>query len=416
MADGCSIAIKDHITSKALPTTALAKGAMINVAPAEERPQDTAQEWIRECQAISSSPDPSRRLEVCEHWFLALQIDNICVFKNNTKAYSLKPTSWLLNHQLDGGPETDPCTIRWDPDADPDTVCDFYFAYDSDEEDWILVGKPPEKSKSNVFSTTSGPKDADIFVALGYLREANLSDEEQRRTTNFVVMLNLTTVPTSVWLMFDYHMDDYEEGPLRLTNRLCNTDNMLYEHELRGRKDATKAQDDFASYEWVAEKHLNAYKNFHRQYTNITQYINITGDGSRRHPIKDVGTTANTARVRNSSPDASPKSGHATSSESSEKSTPSVAKSFDCRSERTKMKTSRGNERGYFGLPQFDLVLLAPDINTWSTEGFDQRQVWQCLQSTRMLIGPSLRAQSMTGPQEYRFGKTRVDIKDLCIG
>lgn len=69
------------------------------------------------------------------------------------------------------------------------------------------------------------------------------------------------------------------------------------------------------------------------------------------------------------------------------------------------------DDQGYFGLPRHDLALLAPDIMSWSTQGFDAQQVHTCLRGTHVHLGSSLRARTATAEEVERIRHDRVNFE-----
>lgn len=81
----------------------------------------------------------------------------------------------------------------------------------------------------------------EVFMSLGWLEEFELENGDQftrRRTTNYAVLLNLTTKPASLWVAYDYYP--------------CNSEDMIfprylgkhqYQHPCRGRY---RDEDDFS--------------------------------------------------------------------------------------------------------------------------------------------------------------------------
>lgn len=65
-----------------------------------------------------------------------------------------------------------------------------------------------------------------VFIALGWLADHETvkrnggKKETKKRTTNYVVLLNLSTEPALVWLIYDYHILDYLDAKARWTNQI----------------------------------------------------------------------------------------------------------------------------------------------------------------------------------------------------
>ena len=199
----------------------------------------------------------------------------------------------------------------------------------------------------------------------------------KRRTTNYVVLLNLSTEPVSVWLMFDYHLEDFAEVRYRRTNRLGEYHNELFKHLAgsMGPRSGPKLRDEFDEY----EDSLIQYERFRELYTNMED---MRPTAYREKLTEITGEISNIAHD----------GGNAVASGEPK------------------------HENGYFGLPAlFDLALLAPDATTWHVDGLNQEQVKKCLDSSYFRLGSSLRARTAEDAEVQELQNKRIDIKALCF-
>ncbi len=73
-----------------------------------------------------------------------------------------------------------------------------------------------------------------VFATLSWLVKHERANRWSQRLTNYIVLINLSTRPMSVWVMFDYHMRSEIDDAVRFTNRLGN-----YTHELASQEAPT---------------------------------------------------------------------------------------------------------------------------------------------------------------------------------
>ena len=66
-------------------------------------------------------------------------------------------------------------------------------------------------------------------------------------------------------------------------------------------------------------------------------------------------------------------------------------------------------------LHPFDIVLLTPDIGTWTVQGLDESQLEACLYYTHTYIGVSLRASSVVYEDLEKIKREKIDIGELCL-
>ncbi|KAL8724865.1 MAG: hypothetical protein Q9181_006642, partial [Wetmoreana brouardii] len=192
-----------------------------------------------------------------------------------------------------------------------------------------------------------------VFVALGWLVEHNKDPHDKtKRTTYYVVLLNLTTAPTSVWLTFDYHTKDHLEDEISWTNRLGDYHNALFTRS-RAEVDFNPLPDEFSASGGSAKGDPPPFLEAHA----------------------DFGDMANTT---------------------------------------VQQDKAQKHEEGYFGLPPFDLALLAADINDRTVNGFDQKLVKAHLDACHIRCGLILRAKSVKDSAQLeliRKKNKRVHIK-----
>ncbi|KAL8692935.1 MAG: hypothetical protein Q9218_002137 [Villophora microphyllina] len=193
------------------------------------------------------------------------QEKQVCVFQNNNKRYTVKHDPESVRHEAGSHAYPYSCnpqsnmrstvfTIIADPPSDPDDSHRYEYAQmtDSDEEDDEGDDdgndendeededddedddddddkEPPlpvldRLQDPHVFSMKTPTKEGNnkalpcLFMSLGWLIEEQLEVYGDRihynRPTNYVVLLNLSTGPISVWLLYDYHQLGY--------NRKCD--------------------------------------------------------------------------------------------------------------------------------------------------------------------------------------------------
>lgn len=290
----------------------------------------------------------------------------IVVFENETKRYTLVPDHYVLNHD-NGDPGHDFFTIIWNPEANPEEIMNIR-TYEGDSPGIT----DPDMSQNRVLSMrseASGSLAPCIFVVLGCLREKDLPvpiSGARMHITNYVILLNLSTDPVSVWLMFDYHIEDEaNDCYFRWTNRLGEYCNSKWPRK-RG-EPLPKLEDRFPP---VPTGDVTRFRDFLGQYSNLTGFTLPTQESSL------IDDTVNNVPADKVSKD----------------------------------------EKGYFGLPRHDLALLAPDIMSWSTQGFDAQQVYTCLRGTHVHLGSSLRAKTATDEEVQSMQQNRINFKNLRFG
>lgn len=194
-----------------------------------------------------------------------------------------------------------------------------------------------------------------VFVALGWLVEHEKEEQgTKKRTTNYVVLLNLSTQPTSVWLLYDYHMMEDIEGKVYWTNRLEDPYNPLFRQDSTESPSMSEIQDEF-----------------------------------------DVGN----------SPGTSAKTINFREFYTSQKLKPKKIPHKERReAKRNESHQTEDSKRGYFGLPQcFDLALLASDVEKWSPDGIAPTHVKKCLESSSVCYGESLQIKFLNKAELKTF-------------
>ncbi|KAL8919425.1 MAG: hypothetical protein Q9208_006803 [Pyrenodesmia sp. 3 TL-2023] len=327
----------------------------------------TCSDAIEHLKQTSTSSSPSIRLRESRYWLghpALINESEIVIFENETKRYTLVPDQEVLKHDNEN-PGYSFFTIVWNPEADREETTTIY-TYEGNSPEIT----DPDMSQNRVLSMrsdSSGSLSPCVFVSLGYLREKDLplpTSRERMPTTYYVVLLNLSTDPVSVWLMFDYHSEDDENDCyFRWTNRLGE----YYNHTFsRGRGELLpKLEDRFPP---VPTGDVTRFRDF------LAQHSNLTGPPQ---PNEEPSSTDDDA-INNVPADKLHK-----------------------------------DAKGYFGLPRHDLALIAPDIMSWTPQGFDTQQVYTCLRGTHVHLGSSLRAKTATDEEVQSTQQNRVSFEDL---
>ncbi|KAI4121204.1 MAG: hypothetical protein LQ338_006495 [Usnochroma carphineum] len=396
--------------------------------PSQERDDSTDQQWITQLQSTSECPDWSHRLEASNYYWSPWPRDdpdpNIPLFENNNKKYTLQISHDVLEHEEENSPGHNLFTIRWNRDAEHATKAYLYDNVDDPECYVVPVVKSLDTPETRTFSMIEDRNVLPcIFVALGWLREEETS-QGRKRTTNIVVVLNITTKPASLWLMFDYHMADQIEVPIRWTNQLGHFQN----HKFREPTFGSKHCDVFQPYEdRFNDKHRQFYQHHFHQLRIGTPLKQYNGE-----PFQNVQTALDetphdkhnaraeaTDRLKgcpalpaaqevNDGPNS-----HRYSQEMPSSASDSLENTALVEANSTISSNPKGH--GFFGIPEHDLVLLAPDVNAWSTQGLDQKEVKLCLDTCHMRLGPTMRAQTATTDEEEQIKEKRINIKELCF-
>lgn len=350
-----------------------------------------------ECRGLTRAVPPGHFLsllpDICQdisqhqgwdfEWLRELD-GELCLFKTTAKEYILetKPAdasdiedSDLLDAEF---PPGNIFHIVWYPDADPNHVS----CHIVPEQDYQHVrpypNRPHDSSRrAQAFEMLQLAKDGApvkcVFVYLGWLAEQRIQPPPmEREVTYYQVLLNLSTDPVSVWVMYAYDIFDW---PYQWTNQLGPYTNRLYNNARVSHK--RKDPNPFCLYK--SNSPPAGYKDFRTSYTNVGEKDPAVATGK-------TPTTPTREGFYNTDVDHS------------------------CDQPTT--------QSGYFGLRQpFDLALLAPDINTWTADGFDPREVEQCLDSSHVRLGASMQKESLHLDCEKLEDalSDRVDIQGLCF-
>ena len=219
------------------------------------------------------------------------------------------------------------------------------------------------------------------FLPLGWLVEWDTkAGRKTRRTSNYVVVMNVATDPISLWLVHDYHpLDDELE---QVTVRLGEQD-----YHNPGYWDIEPGV-----YFGINNPFGKDYKTINAKTPTFRQHF--LGISSVPSVHKEVGVTGQ--ELHNPTP--ASKFGISSSSVEA--------------GELAKPQGSPGvTKRGYFDLPdQFDVALLAQSIYEWDPlTGLDATRVKSCLEYTHIHLGESLLAQTVMWISQVK----RVKFADL---
>lgn len=253
-----------------------------------------AQKAIEHLKQTAISSTSSTRLRASNYWLrdpALIQKSEIVVFENETKRYTLVPSQNLLVHENNGDPGYDLFTITWNPGSNPnETTPIFKYVQDGGDDSLVPRVADPDVSQSRLFSMKSKASESSlpcIFVALGWLREKDLAlagpmSEAGMQTTYYVVLLNLSTNPVSVWLMFDYHIEDEDGDCFRWTNRLEDYHNHVCSREFQKGRRLPKREDGFP----VPTGDGTRFRNFLDQYSNLKRPLLLPRDADHAfdHP------------------------------------------------------------------------------------------------------------------------------------
>ncbi|KAL8902667.1 MAG: hypothetical protein Q9207_004488 [Kuettlingeria erythrocarpa] len=354
----------------------------------------------------------------------------IPVFKDGSKTYELQSTRLALNHDDEEDPSYDPFTIISDPSMDPN--CDHVvmadydpsdpYSFDFEKIDCIA----PDRARvfSMPLSLEAGNSTASVaklipcvFIALGWLSEPSENFDLDKRTSYYVVLLNLSTAPVSVWLMHDYHSCEHLACKVRWTNLKVGDGNPLF---VDGNIGSIVAGNDSSNHL------LDRYKDFRQRYTNEADmrpqenaYKTTTPD--HKHVCRafaDVESLSNRSQI----------SAHSYSAESADRDpkfagiasiTPPDSVTAD---DDSILPATQGQEHADTCCPNsnqsFDLAMLAPDVDKWDpSNGLDLKEVKVCLHATSMRLGSSLRIREATNEEKSHLSTNkRVDLRALCSG
>ncbi|KAL8719457.1 MAG: hypothetical protein Q9225_003546 [Loekoesia sp. 1 TL-2023] len=319
----------------------------------------------------------------------------LCVFSNNATEYTLRTKGEYAQDPNDDDtpfPENGQLfrIISYpDPDVDPDWE---HFEVVPDEKSHISKAYPNLSAQSShrqaqVFRMSSHAKDeyasspgsptSCVLALLGWLAERKIQDpKEQQVTTYYQVLLNLSTDPVSVWVMYNYHIFNW---PSRWTTRLGPYTNLLFKNPQVDYKPENSTQF------LASERCPSDYISFRDDYTNVKDML-------PKAQKEDVTKAPDKALSHLSATDEPANNGL------------------------TENLEEPSNEPGYFGLRQrFDLALLAPDIKTWKVDGLNPGQVKTCLESSHVRLGASMQQENIGYGGAPELLKSRVNIERLCF-
>lgn len=94
------------------------------------------------------------------------------------------------------------------------------------------------------------------------------------QTTYYVVLLNLSTNPVSVWLMFDYHLEDDDGFRFRWTNRLGDYHNRGWVREFGKGRLLPKLDDRFPG----PTADVDRFRHFLDEHSNLKKSIFLPSD------------------------------------------------------------------------------------------------------------------------------------------
>ncbi|KAL8772558.1 MAG: hypothetical protein Q9209_002219 [Squamulea sp. 1 TL-2023] len=307
----------------------------------------TTQKLIEQLQKYSQ--DETHRCGASDFWIADKMDDEIYLFQNETKKYTLRPTHHALQHGNENKEFDQPGSSHFTIIADTksrtfslESCADELGSAGSISREAIVDTSHEAGFRTFSFKSTDEKGNTQlveaVFVALGWLVEHNKDSYDKRtRTTNYVVLVNLATDPASVWLMFDYHMENYQEDLYRWTNRLGQ-----YHHAL------------FAT----------------------------SGEESGFQPVPDDFSNSRCCMERNEM-------------QQWLKTNTNYVKPDD------EDKTQTYNH-GYLGLPPFDLALLATNIKQWTDKGFPGELVNENLHQCNIRFGSSLHAKRIQDSEHLR--------------
>lgn len=338
--------------------------------------------------------DESQRRDETSFWTSGVAYGEITVFQSTDKTYTLQPTTEALQH------------IQSD-----NALCQRFLTIRTSISDEVFSIRSPRRKEGN-YKRRDSPV-ACVFVALGWLAE---KQDKTKMTTYYVVLLNLSTQPASVWLMYDYHIKSFEEDIVEWTNELGEYRNMLFTHD-DDEEGRDLAQDDLG---WNNANGIqdgcDRNDNLRALYINMDK-TSVPKPRKEQTKLTDKASIKKTSisgssHAKSAEPSKSLSSGPTTVSNASRN---SEAKGTVLNSSKLHGPESNDHSKGYLGLPLFDLALLAPDINEWSEKGMDLELVKKCLRSSYMHIGPEWRVQEAKQEQlkVIQDKKNRIDLREL---
>lgn len=311
--------------------------------------------------------DAPSRADACDFWLPDNVKGTIYVLKNKNKNYTLHPTNLALRHH-----------DHDDPGMRFFVITSLKAAHDQRHDQGFRHCKCCAKTaddrahvrqRRQVFALKPAEKGLPlfkcVFIALGWLVENEKEEHGTKKSaTNYVVLLNLSTQPTSLWLLYDYHMWDEMEDKVYWTNRLEYPYNKLFYQDRTEERLMSEIQDEFDvgdGPETSAEPF-----NFRAYYTNRPEETSCKAADNDQHNRS--------------------------------------YETDDCK-------------KGYFSLPRrFDLALLASDVEKWSSDGIDPTHVKRCLESSSVCYGESLRIRSLKKRELATFKKNHKRFNMGILG
>ncbi|KAL8937671.1 MAG: hypothetical protein Q9211_003564 [Gyalolechia sp. 1 TL-2023] len=376
--------------------------------PSQKQDESPEQRWVKQLKSLSQRKSSPERMRPGNYWPpVENRLRHIFLFENGSKRYSVQITHSLLDHEEDGGPDFQFFTIRWNKEADQGTEPYLYDIQEDDRGDFVPVVVSLDTIGSRTFALKTDKESVlpCIFVALGWLMEEG-KEEGKKQTTNVVVVLNISTHPMSLWLMFDYHMADFCEMPIRWTNQLGDYKNRLYRNfEPAG---VSGCRDVFKQYDGPSP---DKYQHCNTIRTGIP-VMGCNGTSVQSADTPSDRTLVDNHKELPEDYTAKPSRDSALhdSAEDDQDSSWSAAATS---SEITWLSPDPA-KRGFFGIPEHDLVLLAPDIEAWATSGLDEGEVKLCIDKCHLLLGPTMRAQTATADQLEPIKDKWIDLQSLC--
>jgi len=197
-----------------------------------------------------------------------------------------------------------------------------------------------------------------------------------KRTTNYVLLWNLSTSPTSLWIVYDFESTDYEildsEDAVPVNDIVQDHHNKLFwadEGKFRD-KVGQPGQDIFGD---GIEETSSKHKFIEDYFANAPPDDLLERNGPVGEPSIKTGE-------------------------------PSQVGKHGKNKNKTPAKT------GFFGFEKpFDLAMLAPDITKWNVDmGFEADLAKECLAHSRVRLGNTLRARRVKGPRQLNPSVTDI--------
>ena len=280
-----------------------------------------------------------------ERIFHALYFDSVrgevCIYEDENAKYTLLHSLDLLDHNSDEELDEDFRCLVYAPDPENGAKRVPFHCY---EDLQSYHAHSPESHKLVLAK----------FVPLGCIQKRSLEankDQKSKRTTNYVLLWNVSTKPHSLWICYDYYTRD-DEGYLR-----------------RGRLGKPTYYDE--DYDDMYGPQTNAF--------DLETNLESDESASQTLSYEDVFSDENYCRDE------------ADDYELLRQASPTTP--LDSRN--TPGEGRKANP-GYFGANSpFDLAVLASDINEWNGEaGLERDSMYKCLETLRFRLGDTLRART----------------------